>query len=255
MQQTPKLMKVASEAGESDSDAEADQADRWARGRNALRARRRRGLLQARRDQQRQIKQNKAYNKSGRGRTVDHLFPDGNGERAKARGKGAWKRWTNAAILRAGFSDENAGCRQIAQEVDGASHTNAGASRYVVAGAATDGEMAGIEKLKERRLKSVVLAIMFDESSFDCKLKRGAMESHSILCSHAQISFAVDGEREDEHVTRPPRSLCPMNSGTMWEALKAGPGATTQINELDGERKGIAEHLLLLPSGGGAFAE
>ena len=77
-----------------------------------------------------QIKQNKAYNKSGRGRTVDHLFPDGNGEQAKARGKGAWKQRTNAAIVRAGFSDENAGCRQIAQEVDGASHTNAGASRY-----------------------------------------------------------------------------------------------------------------------------
>lgn len=61
---------------------------------------------------------------------MDHLFPDGNGEPAKARGKGAWKQWTNAAIVRAGFSDENAGCRQIAQEVDGASHTNAGASRY-----------------------------------------------------------------------------------------------------------------------------
>lgn len=65
------------------------------------------------------------------------------------------------------------------------------------------------------------------------------MESHSILCSHAQISFEVDGEREDEHVARPPCSLCPMNSGTLWEALKAGPGAIAQINELDGERKAL----------------
>ena len=30
-----------------------------------------------------------------------------------------------------------------------------------------------------------------------------------------------------------------MNSGTMWEALKAGPGAIAQINELDGERKAL----------------
>ena len=76
-----------------------------------------------------QIKQNKAYNKSGRGRTVDHLFPDGNESEQRPEEKGHGN-WTNAAIVRAGFSDENAGCRQIAQEVDGASHTNAGASRY-----------------------------------------------------------------------------------------------------------------------------
>ena len=94
---------------------------------------------------------------------MDHLFPDGNGERAKARGKGAWKQWTNAAIVRAGFSDENAGCRQIAHGVDGASHANAGASRY----AATMGRWQA-SRSKERRLKSVALA-MFDESSFDCK--------------------------------------------------------------------------------------
>ena len=35
-----------------------------------------------------QIKQNKAYNKSGRGRTVDHLFPDGNESEQRPEEKG-----------------------------------------------------------------------------------------------------------------------------------------------------------------------
>jgi len=98
--------------------------------------------------------------------------------------------------------------------------------------------MAGIEKLNERRLKSVALAIMFDESSFDCK---EAPWKATLSCALTHKSLLnVDGEREDEHVARLPCSLCPMNSGTMWEALKAGPGAIAhEINELDGERKAL----------------
>ena len=172
-----------------------------------------------------------AYNRSGRARTSDHRFLEaGSVDGTRPIGRGAWKSWTPEAALRSGFSDEKGAYRQTASQVDGAGHTHAGSSRFVAAGATVCGQEKGLQEWKDASQSDGFVCfihnMMFDESRFDLRpAGRGALESHSILCSHAQRTVITKSQEVlDEHLVRAPKSLCPMNSSTMWRALSAGSG-------------------------------
>ena len=50
--------------------------------------------------------------------THDHQLPGQDFKRRKSTGKGTWKTWTPEAVLRVGFGNETATCRQLANEVE-----------------------------------------------------------------------------------------------------------------------------------------
>ena len=189
-----------------------------------------------------------AYNRSGRARTSDHRFLEADSlEGRRPTGRGSWKSWTPEALLRSGFSDEKGAYRQTASQVDGAGHTHAGGSRFVIAGATVCGQEKGFQEWKDTSQSAAfncfIHNMMFDESSFDLRPPgRGALESHSILCSHAQ-STGITRNQEvlDEHLIRAPKSLCPTNSSTMWQALSAGSGGYDEA--LSGLQSGFVAFL------------
>lgn len=189
-----------------------------------------------------------AYNRSGRARTSDHRFLEsGSLDGRRPTGRGAWKCWTPEAVLRSGFSDEKGAYRQTASQVDGAGHMHAGGSRFVIAGATISGQEKGFQEWKDRSQSDGFLCfvhnLMFDESSFELRpAGRGALESHSILCSHVQ-STGITRNQEvlDEHLIRVPKSLCPTNSSTMWRALSAGSGGYDEA--LSGLQSGFVAFL------------
>ena len=124
----------------------------------------------------------------------------------------------------------------MASQVDGAGHNHAGQCRFLAAGSILEGQTQAIVTRKEEwsagaGLPSAVHVLIFDESSFDLVGNRkGAAQTHSIFCSHGHCTFeALTGEMIDEHLTRVPRSLCPMNSATMWDALWAGAGGLEEF--------------------------
>ena len=132
--------------------------------------------------------------------------------------------------VRSAFSDKKGAYRQTASQVDGAGHMHAGGSRFVIAGATVSGQEKGFQEWKDTSQSDGFLCfvhnMMFDESSFELRpAGRGALESHSILGSHAQ-STGITRNQEvlDEHLILVPKSLCPTNSSTMWRALSAGSG-------------------------------
>ena len=172
--------------------------------------------------------QSTAFNASGRGRTKDHLFPQHKTglARPKVRGKGAWKKWTHESIMRCGFSFETATHRQEAAEVDGAGQTHTGQCRFVCALSILQAQEEGMKRLINRSPNWVIKNLMFDESSFDlAESRRMPLVTHSVLLSHAQITAKIGDEVVCHHVLREPQVLLPtMNSATMCEALRAGPG-------------------------------
>ena len=123
-------------------------------------------------------------------------------------------------MLRSAFSDKKGAYRQTASQVDGAGHMHAGGSRFVIAGATVSGQEKGFQEWKDTSQSDGFLCfvrnMMFDESSFELRpAGRGALESHSILGSHAQ-STGITRNQEvlDEHLILVPKSLCPTNSST-----------------------------------------
>ena len=180
--------------------------------------------------------QARAYNASGRSRNPDYHMPlhEHGLQRQRSQGKGAWKTWSVPAILRAGFSAEKSTHRQIASSIEGAGHRHAAASRFVIAESIMEGQREGLKKLalqvsdevKPLKLVYAIKNIMFDESTFDLSFADGIRASYSVLCSHAQLTYRVEGRDvvHDEHIPRSPSVLSPvMNSATMHAALSAGP--------------------------------
>ena len=126
-------------------------------------------------------------------------------------GKGKWKTWTPEAILRAGFGQETATYRQIANEVEGASCSQARAARFACAAAVCKSQAESCEKVvaeaSEEPLRFFIQNLMFDESTFDLRVGKDAANSCSVLCSHSQwtMGFApsLESARDavrDEHI-------------------------------------------------------
>lgn len=126
-------------------------------------------------------------------------------------GKGKWKTWTPEAILRAGFGQETATYRQIANEVEGASSSQSRAARFACAAAVCKSQAESCEKVvaeaSEEPLRFFIQNLMFDESTFDLRVGKDAANSCSVLCSHSQwtMGFApsLESARDavrDEHI-------------------------------------------------------
>ena len=79
------------------------------------------------------VRQSLHFNKTGHARTLDHQLPGQDFKRRKPTGKGKWKTWTPEAVLRVGFGNETATCRQLANEVEGASPQELSRSRHLFA--------------------------------------------------------------------------------------------------------------------------
>ena len=182
-------------------------------------------------------RQARAYNVSGRSRNPDYHMPlhEHRLQRQDSRGAGGWKTWSAPAVLRAGFSEEKSTCRQIASSIEGAGFVHAGGSRLVIAEAIMSGQREGLKRLEmdlsqesePSELLYVIKNLMFDESTFELSFQDGIRASYSILGSHAQLTYRAQGSNvvHDEHIFRSPAVLCPvMNSATMHEALRGGPG-------------------------------
>ena len=184
---------------------------------------RQRGARWARKQRQ-LVLQSKGFNKSGHARTVDHRLPSQDLNRQRAAGKGKWKTWTPEAILRAGFGQETATLRQIANEVEGASCSQTRAARFACAAAVCKSQAEGCEKVAaeaaEEPLRFLIQNLMLDESTFELRVGKDAANSCSVLCSHAQ--WTREAVR-DEHIVRSPQVLAPMNSATMWKTLSCHP--------------------------------
>ena len=174
-------------------------------------------------------------NSNGRARTADHLITAPGEKPARVSGRGRWKKWTNAAILRAGFGAEASAHRDIAHQIDGAGHGNSAGSRYVVSSCVMGRQDACLEELKslgaQRPLQFYIRNIMWDETTFDLRWEKGGPAvTHSILCSHAQVAYRVGDEDgrlppihgpgvREQHVIRPPQVLPRYNAETVWQAL------------------------------------
>ena len=189
-----------------------------------------------------------AYSRSGRARTSDRRFLESDSlDGRRPTGRGAWKCWTPEPVLRSAFSDEKGAYRQTASQEDGAGHMHAGGSRFVIAGATVSGQEKGFQEWKDTSQSDGFLCfahnMMFDESSFELRpAGRGALESHSIFCSHAQ-STGITRNQEvlDENLILVPKSLCPTNSSTMWRGLSAGSGGYDEA--LSGLQSGFVAFL------------
>ncbi|CAE7228120.1 unnamed protein product [Symbiodinium natans] len=195
--------------------------------------------------------QARSYNASGRSKNEDYFFPlhEAGLQRPSFTGRGAWKTWSPAAILRAGFSFEKSTQRQVASSIEGAGQSHAASCRLVVAEAVMNGQGHGLKRLKEcisQEVKSAKLLyairnMMFDESTFHLSLGNAVSASYSVLCSHAQVTYRFVGDTiiHDEHIARCPAILSPvMNSATMHAALSAGPAGFAQV--LEGNVKYVA---------------
>ena len=239
----------ASQCRRGRGQAEEDQQQNG-QGRPARPAREYRGLRQHNRKQrvrtrkentrqkirQRQLAaQSRHFNKTGHARTLDHQLPDRELGRKSAVGKGKWKTWTREAVLRAGFAGETSTCRQVANEMEGASASQARAARFVCASAICKSQAQSCQNIinesQDQPLKFFIRNLMFDESTFELKVGEDAPNSCSVLCSHAQwtMGFPADladdrATVRDEHVIRPPVVLAPMNSATIWATLSEHPG-------------------------------
>ena len=191
----------------------------------ANRKRRKRQRLQQRKEHQLD-EQALAFNRSGRARTKDFEFPIHKHqlERPASKGKGAWKKWTAPAILRAAFASANTAARSAHEQVEGASTSHSSHARMVAAQSILRGQEIGVKQALNTDCKLCIFNLMFDESGFQLKLGKGQpLTDCSVLCSHGQLTYEpVGGPITDEHLARPPVLLPAMNWATLWSALKDG---------------------------------
>ena len=191
----------------------------------------------------------RALNHNGRARTADHLITAPGEKRSCVSGRGKWKKWTAEAVARAGFGAEVSAQRDIANQIDGASHQTSTSSRYVVSNCILEQQDRGLQEVvslsEQGRLNFYVRNIMWDETTFDLRWTRGGPSiTHSILCSHAQVAYKVSDAggdvprphgpgTQDQHVLRVPQVLPRYNAETIWMALNRLPGGLHQSCEAE----------------------
>ena len=181
--------------------------------------------------------QAESLNTSGRARTADHLVLHTTEARPKVRGTGKWKSWTPQAVMRAGFGAEVTAQRCVANQIDGAGHRQSADARYIVSNAVVSWQDKMFSEVRRLPLDFYIHNIMWDETTFDLSWDAGgASATHSVLCSHAQVSYRVNVEEaadvseahgpgvKDHHIIRVPQVLPRYNAGTVSGALHRLPG-------------------------------
>ena len=171
-------------------------------------------------------------NSTGRSRTHDYLMPSKIGHQGRVRvGSGKWKSWTPEAVLRVAFAKENVSQREVAEQVDGASHGHASICRLFMSQLILNGQKEKMAQFTEQALHDeqgeldfVINNFIFDETELEINLHGYGIGAWSILASHAQRSFRVCGKTFDFDVIRPPVALPNKQATTMWPALCLGEG-------------------------------
>lgn len=176
--------------------------------------------------------QAQSANRSGRGRTEDHIMPvSSRASRSEVKGKGAWKKWTPDAILRAGFSPGSMSARDAASQVDGASAASTLAARLFVAECIEEGQSQHSSQSLHRLqhlctgapLDFALINLMFDETELELNMGVHGEAAWSVLASHGQITYCGRGEVIDMDAVRAPCVLPTKKAVTMWPVLSAGP--------------------------------
>ena len=234
------VMELLDEHEEADVSSDRDRRprERGRRPRSAaagLRKHSRRRLQSKRREEQLRDLQADSFNRSGRARTKDFYFPSQtwqHGKRNNKAGRGGWKKWTPGAVLRSGFASESASSRQVASQIDGAGHTQAGNCKLACAASVIELQSQALKSAASSDCRILIRSMMFDESQFDLQVSNRVVSAplapYPVLCSHAQwtiVSTAGDGTQvRDEHICRPPKALSVVNSANMFKVLNTGPG-------------------------------
>ena len=187
-------------------------------------------------------------NRSGRGRTEDHILPVSSGaKRSAVKGKGAWKRWTPDAILRGGFSPGSMSSRSAAGQMEGASASGVMSARLFVAECIEQGQKDYASKLQRQLhhdgdgpLDFAVLNMMFDETELELDMGSEGEAAWSVLASHSQITFCSQGQVVDFDAVRAPCVLPTKKAATMWPVLGAGVGGLWPgVTSVDAEMRAV----------------
>ena len=172
-------------------------------------------------------------NSTGRSRTNDFLIPSEAGSTARGRsGKGRWKSWTPEAIQRAAFANENMAVRHTAEQVDGGSASHAMECRLFVSQLVLKGQQTGLARFLEQakydtnqgEMQFALTNMIFDETELELNLHEYGQGAWSVLASHAQMAFRVNGHTHDFDFIRLPVAIPNKQACTMWPALCAGDG-------------------------------
>ena len=182
-----------------------------------------------------------ASNRSGRGRTEDHVLPESSSaQRSAAKGRGAWKKWTADAILRGGFAPGSMSSRNAASQMEGASAAGILSARVFVAECVDEGQHQYASKVLRRLehacgddpLDFALINLMFDETELELNMGSDGEAAWSVLASHGQITYCGQGEIFDFDAVRAPCVLPTKRAATMWPVLCSGlsglwPGVTS----------------------------
>ena len=172
-------------------------------------------------------------NSTGRNRTRDFLLPEASSsKRVSTAGRGKWKQWTPEAVLRTAFANENMAVRHVADQVDGGSASHSADCKLFAAELIMLGQQDGLSKFLEQAkqdsgsgtLDFAINNIIFDETELEINLHSFGLGSWSILASHSQMSFRVNGRTIDNDIIRPPMAIPNKQAVTMWSALCSGEG-------------------------------
>ena len=172
-------------------------------------------------------------NSTGRNRTNDFLMPSSAGNSVLARnGTGKWKSWTPEAIQRAAFANENMAVRHTAEQVDGGSASHAMLCRLFLSQLVLKGQQAGLARFLEQakhdanqgEMQFALTNMIFDEAELELNLHEYGQGAWSVLASHAQMAFRVNGQTHDFDFIRLPMAIPNKQACTMWPALCAGDG-------------------------------
>lgn len=168
-------------------------------------------------------------NRAGRNRTQDFVIPStGECKPVRGMGKGKWKQWTPDAVLRGAFARENMGARDVADQIDGGSASQASQCKLFAAELILNGQQQGLatflEEGQQKEIHHALVNMIFDETELEVNLHSFGLGAWSILASECQMTFKVDNTTHDFDIIRLPVAIPNKKATTMWPALCAGLG-------------------------------
>lgn len=174
-------------------------------------------------------------NRTGRNRTADYNVPGSGVCKGVCKtGKGKWKTWTPDAVLRSAFASEGMAVRHVASQVDGSGHRHAAECKHFAAQLVMAGQKDGLAQFLAQAAHEAprgdhvfdfaLTTFMFDETELEVNLYELGLGAWSVLASHAQVSFRLNGHTHDFDMIRAPVAIANKQAVTMFPALCAGSG-------------------------------
>lgn len=152
-------------------------------------------------------------NRTGRNRTADYNVPGSGVCKGVCKtGKGKWKTWTPDAVLRSAFASEGMAVRHVASQVDGSGHRHAAECKHFAAQLVMAGQKDGLAQFLAQAAHEAprgdhvfdfaLTTFMFDETELEVNLYELGLGAWSVLASHAQVSFRLNGHTHDFDMIR-----------------------------------------------------